>query len=107
MCRAPDRDGRPSQPSTGSETDPLVEKLADHVHDPWTGWMQHLFRRCTTNPCTGEEVVPVDAVCRWRRQMDTPYSALSEAEKESDRIEARRILVVLGMRSAPEDEVGP
>lgn len=107
MCGAPDRDGRLSRPSTGSETDPLVEKLADHVHDQWTGWMQHLFRRCQTNPCTGEEVIPAETVYLWRRLMDTPYCELAEAAKESDRIEARRILVVLGLRSAPEDEAGP
>ena len=32
---------------------------------------------------------------RWARQRETPYSALSEAEKESDRVEARKSIAVL------------
>lgn len=34
----------------------------------------------------------VDAIMRWRRQIDTPYSELSEKEKDSDREYARKML---------------
>lgn len=32
---------------------------------------------------------------RWERQIDTPYSELSEAEKESDRKESRNYLPII------------
>ena len=37
-----------------------------------------------------------DMVERWKRQVKTPYAELSEKEKESDRVEARKVLEAIG-----------
>ena len=44
-------------------------------------------------------VIPAKSVRRWARQMNTPYSELSEAEKESDRKEADKFLELLSLKS--------
>ena len=62
------------------------EKLAALEHDRWSGWMEYMFENMTLANLT-----------RWVLQMETPYSGLSEREKESDRKEVRRTLEVLGI----------
>lgn len=79
----------------------LREKLAALAHEQWSGWMEHVFRRCEAMPgtITGEVapvVIPLWAVENWGRQMLTPYAELSEEEKDSDRKEADRVLKLLG-----------
>lgn len=64
--------------------DEAVERLADWDHSAWAGWTAHMLDRLTP-----------ENIARWRRQIATPYAQLSEAEKESDRKEARQILAVL------------
>jgi len=54
--------------------------------------MEHLFGKCFF--IGGFAIIPRWAVRRWRRQIATPYSALSEEEKEADRQEADRVLDV-------------
>ena len=44
---------------------------------------------------TGNLVIPAWAVNRWKRQMITPYSKLSEEEKNSDRDEGDKFLTLL------------
>lgn len=78
--------------------DERVERLAAHCHnEQWSGWNRYLFSKCrSTNEDGGEAlVIPAWAVGRWTRQMDTPYSELPEEERESDRVEARKILAAL------------
>jgi hypothetical protein len=70
------------------------EKLANYSHGAWSGMMRYLFRFGTQN-ADGTFTMDVDKVERWRRQMDTPYAALSEAEKDSDRKEADAILAIV------------
>ena len=75
----------------------LRELLAADEHERWSRWMRHQFGQ-------GEYVkdkedacwlMPSDKLQRWTRQMDTPYAELPEAEKDSDRKEADRILALL------------
>ena len=40
-------------------------------------------------------IMPEQQRVRWERQMDTPYGALPEAEKESDRAQADKVLALL------------
>lgn len=72
----------------------LREKLAELAHDQWAGWMEYLFSKGTFNE-DGTWTMPVWAVERWKRQAETPYSDLSEAEKNSDRNEADKFLTVI------------
>lgn len=73
----------------------LTEPLADLAHQQWAGWMEYLFSKCAFNLVDGTATIPAEFVARWQRQMNTPYADLPEPEKESDRIEARRVLGVI------------
>lgn len=77
----------------------LRESLAYLAHAQWSGWMRYLFAASAAQP-DGTVVIPKDAVDRWQRQMQASYDQLSDAEKESDRIEADRVLVVLQSQNA-------
>ena len=65
-------------------SEPLLEALAESEHDQWSHWMQYMYDNWNEDNCT-----------RWRRQMKTPYSELSEREKDSDRDFARKTLSIL------------
>jgi Lar family restriction alleviation protein len=69
------------------------EALAEYAHDAWSGWMEYLFSKCDQTGNT-YATIPTWAVRRWQRQMNTPYADLPEEEKESDRLEADRIIEV-------------
>lgn len=56
----------------------LIEKLAAIEHERWARW--HRYAVNNWSPAMIE---------RWNRQAETPYEALSELEKESDRAEVR------------------
>ena len=70
--------------------DELLEKLAAVAHDSWAGWFKWMYW------CWDADH-PTDGTyqARWMRQVATPYAELSEAEKESDRIEARKYLAAV------------
>lgn len=72
----------------------LREKLAELAHDQWVGWMRYLFSKGIFND-DGTWTMPAWAVVRWRWQMETPYSELSENEQDSDRSEADKFLAVI------------
>ena len=70
------------------------EKLAELSHEQWSGWMKYLFSKCDMT-LDGRAVISYELVKHWKRQISTPYHELSESEKESDRVEADRILAVI------------
>lgn len=71
----------------------MVERLAALCHEQWSGWMRYLFDRCDYS---GKEVtIPLVWFHRWQRQMKTDYADLPKNEKESDRVEAQRIIATL------------
>jgi len=79
----------------------LEEALADLAHEMWSGWMKYLFSkteplgpRPTPPATTVRQVIPGESVERWKRQMTTPYSELPVEERESDRVEARKMIRV-------------
>ncbi len=74
--------------------DKLRERLAAEQHAIWSHWMRYLFSVCRLNE-DGSVTIPVDKAERWQRQMSTDYSALTEREKESDRHQSDKILVIL------------
>lgn len=72
----------------------LKEKLAELAHEQWSGWMQYLFSKGKFNE-DGTWTMPAWAVGRWKQQMETPYSKLSENEQDSDRSEADKFIKVI------------
>jgi hypothetical protein len=72
----------------------LREALADLAHQQWSGWMDYLFSKCEMNE-DGTATIPAWAVERWQHQIKTPYRELSEPEKNNDRHEADRVLLII------------
>ena len=72
----------------------LREQLADQEHERWSGWMKYLFSQCTKDEF-GNIMISLIYAERWQRQIGTPYSELSEEEKDSDRKEADNTLRLL------------
>lgn len=72
----------------------MVEEIATAQHEIWSHWMKYLFQVSKKNE-DGSVTIPADKVTRWVRQMNTPYSGLTEDEKESDREQAGKILEIL------------
>lgn len=70
------------------------EALADIQHDIWAHWMQWVFKICPENE-DGAVTIPAELVNRWRRQIETTYTDLTEKEKDSDREQADKVLSVL------------
>ena len=62
----------------------MVEEVANLEHLQWRHWGKYMLANMT--PENSE---------RWNRQIKTPYSQLSEKEKESDRKWARKVLAFL------------
>ena len=72
----------------------MREKLSEYAHNQWSGWMEYLFSKCVINE-NGEAIIPKWAVDRWKKQTQTPYSELSEEEKNSDRSEADGMIKIM------------
>lgn len=72
----------------------LSERVAEYAHTAWSGWMGYAFAKGTVNP-DGSVTIPAELVERWKRQINTSYSNLPENEKESDRAEANKILIII------------
>lgn len=73
---------------------PLLEDLAAIEHERWSHWQRYLHSQCRPDN-DGSLVIPADLVVRWTKQMETPYDALGEKEKDSDREQVRRYLPVI------------
>jgi hypothetical protein len=73
------------------DDDRLLEELSAIEHGRWAHWQRYVHSKCEPKP-DGALLIPADLVARWEAQIDTPYSELSEVEKESDRDQVRRYL---------------
>lgn len=62
----------------------LIERLAELEHKQWAHWTMYMLNNLTQ-----------ENLKRWERQIETSYKDLSEKEKESDRVWARKVLEVL------------
>jgi Zn-dependent M32 family carboxypeptidase len=69
----------------------IIDDLANIEHARWSHWQKYLHNKCERLH-DGSLVIPSDLVEQWQQQIDTPYQALSEAEKESDRDQVRKYL---------------
>lgn len=78
----------------------FVEQGADLEHERWAKWQAYLHSKCVEHS-NGEEkwvCFPAELFERWERQIATRYDDLSEAEKESDRKEARTYLPLVAQQ---------
>lgn len=66
----------------------LYEELAAIEHERWADWQRHVFNRCSIGE--GGYLIDKNDVKRWTRQIRTPYTALSEKEKQKDRDQVDR-----------------
>jgi len=64
-----------------SKNNDLLEKLAELEHKQWAHWTRYMLDNLTEKN-----------IRRWRKQIEIPYSKLSEKEKESDREWARKVI---------------
>ena len=72
----------------------FVEKGADLEHQRWARW--EIWQENHTTP---------ENLKRWRKQAKTPYSELSEVEKESDRKETRNYLPLIRQLLTQRDKM--
>jgi len=64
--------------------DELLEKLAELEHKQWCHWTKYFLSMRTK-----------EQENHWRKQMRTPYSELSEEEKNSDRSWAKEVIKII------------
>lgn len=76
------------------EADAFVDRLAAVEHERWAHWQQYVHDECQRTD-DGSLVIPAGLVKRWAAQIKTPYTELSEAERESDRDQVRRYLPLI------------
>lgn len=69
----------------------LIEKLASIEHERWSHWQKFMHDQGKRLP-DGSLLLPADLVAKWDRLIDTPYSHLTDKERESDRDQVRRYL---------------
>ena len=72
----------------------LREALAEVSHEIWAHWMRYLFSVCDMDD-QQNMVIPLYNAMRWDKQIVADYADLTEREKDSDREQADKILVVL------------
>lgn len=80
----------------------MLEALAAIEHERWSHWQRYMHDKGKLQ-ADGSLLIPEELVKRWELQIATPYSALNEAEKESDRDQVRRYLqtIVDGLTNLP------
>jgi hypothetical protein len=75
-------------------TPSLRSLIAAVQHEIWAHWQVWVFEVSTANP-DGSVTIPASLVTRWRRQIQTPYSHLTESEQASDLRQADKVIKVL------------
>jgi len=71
----------------------MLEPLADLMHQIWTHWMKYLYSKLEEDDLG--MVISWPDYNHWKQQMETDYSDLLELEKDSDREQAKKIIIVL------------
>lgn len=66
------------------------EQMADLEHERWSKWQKYMHSKILPSEHDAIMQIGTEFIERWERQIATPYSELSEKEKESDRIEVRK-----------------
>jgi hypothetical protein len=72
----------------------LTESLAAIEHERWAHWQRYMHSKAVRQP-DGSLLLQADLVERWEQQIRTPYAALTDKEKESDREQVRKYLPLI------------
>lgn len=72
----------------------LVEQLAEIEHERWSHWQRYMHSKAERQS-DGSLLIPAELVARWERLIETPYSELTDNEKESDREQVRKYLPLI------------
>lgn len=67
-----------------SENMEIIEELADLEHEQWGHWTEYMLDNLTDIN-----------IKKWKKQIKTSYSELSEKEKDSDREWAEKVLNII------------
>ena len=73
----------------------LLETLAAIEHERWSHWQRYMHSKCIPQGDDGALLIPAALVKQWERQMATPYSELTNKEKDSDREQVRKYLPLI------------
>jgi len=80
----------------------LYEKLASIQHEIWASWQKYVHNhKLKSDPRSVGFTLSVDDVDRWNRQIITPYSELTEKEKDSDRKQVDKFWHLIEKLQAP------
>ena len=82
-----------AMPNSMFNLDETREKLAELCRKQRSCLMRYLFSQVKLTKRVLK--IPVEAIERWERQLNIPYSRLSDEEKESDRKEADKFIPLL------------
>jgi hypothetical protein len=75
----------PAAPPAADVAGEPLEALAALEHEQWSAWATSLM---------ASETLSASRIARWKRLATTAYDALTEAEKEQDRVWARKALAL-------------
>lgn len=71
----------------------LMEKLADIEHERWADWQRHVHSKGIRDS-SGIRLTR-DLIERWDYQINTPYSRLTEDDKDKDRTQVMRYFPII------------
>lgn len=94
------------------EKEQLINVLAEVQHEIWAHWMKYLYSKCEEYTIelegkkikTGNLIIPVEEVAKWRRQMHTPYSQLSPKEQQSDQKIVKDFVLPVILKTSSADQ---
>lgn len=72
----------------------LLEKLAAVEHERWSHWQRYVHSKAI-HQADGSLLLPAELVARWDRQIATKYGDLNDEEKELDRQQVRKYLLLI------------
>ena len=83
----------PTNNNKQDDVERVIEKLAEIEHIRWSDWQKYCHQVLRKNLIDNPLLEAV--LSRWDKQIATPYSELSETEKQSDRNEVERYLPII------------
>lgn len=78
-----------------TDTDELIEVLAEQAHESWRGWMKWLRSRSVYYMDSGMISFEAKHIYRWEQQEGAGYYDLPAEQRASDRKEALEIIQAL------------